>query len=278
MVSTVPVLFKILRRLTQQSENKVSENKPTQGPSNSKVISTPEKKMTKSKPTAIPSGKPVQKVVPPPIGEEAEKIYTQVMTRLEKARHPLAHFKHITCSDNTCVYCKELILNVDLTLCVGHKPCVPGRWYPHVGQTLWNQLRKKHDSGQSYTYTGKPRENAMPRLAIAQSLMCNINSVTHEVSQLSTSEAPPAEANISEIANMDTSAPEAEVTSDDDWAANVTPDAVAKALAERDKEELQRYRMLDASNQLLTTKLGAKRTGISQNLPKKRNKHSSSQH
>jgi hypothetical protein len=259
-VSTFPLLFKVLRRLTQQSENKVSENKPIQGPSTSKVDFKPEKKINKSTSPAIP----------PPSGEEAEQIYKDVISKFSKG-HPLSYFKHITCNSKSCEYCKDLFFNVDLSLCVGHKPCVPGRWYPHVGRALWTQLLKKHNSGEKYAYSKKTalRNNCMPSLAIFQSQQrLNIYSTTPDEPELVDSVTSQADANAS-CASMDTNVLEISA-SYGSWAEEVPLLKMPEALQPDERDELNRLRTLHTSMSSLS--FGAKRNRKSIGSPPKKKK------
>jgi hypothetical protein len=263
-VSTFPLLFKMLRRLTQQSENKVSENKPIQGPSTSKVCSKPEKKINKS---TLPA-------FVPPSGEEAEQIYKDVIAKFSKG-HPLSYFKHITCNSKSCEYCKDLFFNVDLSLCVGHTPCVPGRWYPHVGRALWTQLLKKHNSGQKYAYSKKTtlRTNCMPSLATFQSQQrLNIISSTPGESEPVDSVAFHAEASTS-CSSMDTNALEINA-SYGSWAEETSLLKEPKTLQPDERDELNRLRTLHTSMSSLG--FGAKRNGKSLGSPPSKKKPTSS--
>lgn len=53
--------------------------------------------------------------------------------------------KHIQCSKDNCNFCKTLYHSVNITKCVGHKPCHRSGYYPHIGHPLWCMLKNKHN-------------------------------------------------------------------------------------------------------------------------------------
>lgn len=57
--------------------------------------------------------------------------------------------KHVQCMKQNCEFCKHLFTHVNITRCDGHKNCTSIGWYPHVGTSMWNMVRKRHASGLS---------------------------------------------------------------------------------------------------------------------------------
>lgn len=161
-VLSVPILFKYLRRLTQ-ADNSKSEPKPIQG--------SIQPKTTPVNPGVSKVSKPIQTplVVKLPEGKDADLIYDQVHEKLIGGR-PFQRCKFVTCMTVGCKFCRDLFSNVTLTPCQGHKPCVPGGWYPHIGASLWKQLVRKHDSGTEYVCKARNRIGGMPALSSAKSL------------------------------------------------------------------------------------------------------------
>lgn len=82
---------------------------------------------------------------------DIKRIDKEVLHYLEMNPAPYHKTKHIACSAAKCDYCIALFKSINLTKCSGHKPCVPSKWFPHVGPSLWKMLRKSHDKGLSYT-------------------------------------------------------------------------------------------------------------------------------
>lgn len=51
---------------------------------------------------------------------------------------------HVKCVTPSCKICQCLFTNLNITKCEGHKRCSKVGWYPHVGPSLWQMIRKKH--------------------------------------------------------------------------------------------------------------------------------------
>lgn len=54
---------------------------------------------------------------------------------------------HISCVKPQCQFCMDLFQQVNISKCVGHKPCHASGHYPHVGKTLWKMIKGRHDRG-----------------------------------------------------------------------------------------------------------------------------------
>lgn len=59
----------------------------------------------------------------------------------------------VRCDFVGCKFCLGLFDSIKLTKCEGHKPCTSAGWFPHVGKTLWNALRRKHDRNTAFVDT-----------------------------------------------------------------------------------------------------------------------------
>lgn len=56
--------------------------------------------------------------------------------------------KHISCKKDLCDFCMTMFKTVNITKCVGHKPCHSTGYYPHVGTSLWQIIKRKHTLGE----------------------------------------------------------------------------------------------------------------------------------
>lgn len=69
--------------------------------------------------------------------------YSQKSNRLYNTKF----HAHISCKTDRCRFCYAMFTHVNITKCVGHKPCHRSGYFPHVGTPLWSMIRKKHTSG-----------------------------------------------------------------------------------------------------------------------------------
>jgi hypothetical protein len=258
-VAMFPLLFKILRRLsTQQHDIKVDVAVPNQGPSTSKVTSKLKKKTPKSTTSAISTEQPVRQKETPPVGLEAEEIYRVILSRLGK-KHPLSNFKHITCDSLTCSFCKDMFFATHLTKCVGHKPCVPGGWYPHVGVILWNQLKRYHDNGKEYVCNAQLREHCMPSLNCAKSQISRTTSTINEVKAIAI-ENDQAEASTDSV-SMDLSILNCDASNELPWADEAPILSAERAENLALSQEVDNLRSQLAEFQFNQSRMAPKRSG-----------------
>lgn len=76
--------------------------------------------------------------------------------------------RYVKCNSRNCEFCETMFNNLAVTQCskFGHTPCNSVGWYPHVGVSMWKQLRRQHDSGLQFipkSSVVKPGE--LPRLS-----------------------------------------------------------------------------------------------------------------
>lgn len=77
------------------------------------------------------------------LGEQ--EVREQLMQKVDEVKFSSAFHKHIKCGTPSCKFCTDLYKQVHITRCVGHSPCHPSGYYPHVGKPLWNMLKTKHN-------------------------------------------------------------------------------------------------------------------------------------
>lgn len=88
----------------------------------------------------------------PPAAVSATEQQT-IRSRLEavkltkKQLYKTPFHAHIKCEVNDCSFCVHMFNNLNITQCIGHKPCAAIGWYPHVGPVLWQMLKTKHNAG-----------------------------------------------------------------------------------------------------------------------------------
>lgn len=72
---------------------------------------------------------------------------------------------HISCTSPSCKFCNAMYRQVHITRCVGHAPCHPTGFYPHVGKPLWNMLKTKHNKTMDCKLKIRPcKKNEIPCL------------------------------------------------------------------------------------------------------------------
>jgi hypothetical protein len=162
-VLTFPLLFRVLRRLSQPDAS-IDDVKPNQRASSSSTATTVKKEKV-NKPKIPAKSRPVVSL---PVGKDADQIYADVQSKLNGG-HPFSRCKFVTCKTAACKFCRELFLSISLTPCKGHIACVPGGWYPHIGISLWQQLARKHDMGAEFICRTRHRPEGMPSLSAVQS-------------------------------------------------------------------------------------------------------------
>lgn len=111
----------------------------------SRAPDLPSKDESKSQ---APDKKPRLRGSNPP--RDTARIQQHILHYLEEHPSPYRETKHIACSAAKCDFCIALFKSINLTKCSGHKPCVPSKWFPHVGPPLWKMLKKSHDKNLSY--------------------------------------------------------------------------------------------------------------------------------
>jgi len=57
------------------------------------------------------------------------------------------YHSHISCVKPDCKFCYDLYRQINITKCIGHKPCHNSGYYPHVGKTLWKMIKGRHNRG-----------------------------------------------------------------------------------------------------------------------------------
>lgn len=74
--------------------------------------------------------------------------------------------KHIKCVQPECSFCNRLYHQVNITKCTHQPLCHPTGYYPHVGKSLWNMLKIKHNQGTTCDLKNQPcKEGQIPNLA-----------------------------------------------------------------------------------------------------------------
>lgn len=72
-----------------------------------------------------------------------------------------SYHTYIRCRSHTCKFCRSMFQHIVVTSCAEYqhdkKPCHPSMFYPHVGRSLWKQLKAKHDNGLPFEPTKKHR-------------------------------------------------------------------------------------------------------------------------
>lgn len=78
---------------------------------------------------------------------QVQRVRQQLKDHGSSAKRPFTNkfHKHIDCSQDNCKFCVKLFHSVNITKCVGHKPCHKTGFYPHIGQPLWCMLKNKHN-------------------------------------------------------------------------------------------------------------------------------------
>jgi hypothetical protein len=74
---------------------------------------------------------------------------------------------HVKCDVPKCEFCYALFTCLNITRCEGHKRCSTVGWYPHVGPSLWQMLKKKHARHEPHRLSVKPcKPNELPGLSV----------------------------------------------------------------------------------------------------------------
>lgn len=112
------------------------------------------------------------KAVPSPIAISDNDV-SNIRTKLKEVSLKRTHLfktpghQHVKCDEASCEFCKHVFNNLNITKCEGHKRCSIVGWYPHVGVSLWQMLRKKHASKVTPTLQQKPcRPHEIKALAV----------------------------------------------------------------------------------------------------------------
>lgn len=94
--------------------------------------------------------KPLNPVVPKPPVEDVLRELNHYATSSKLYTRP-GH-QYIECTRNTCYFCTAMFEHVTITPCsqYGHANCIPVGWFPHVGISMWNELRSQHDMGMRF--------------------------------------------------------------------------------------------------------------------------------
>lgn len=133
------------------------------------------KSTTKAKPSAAKKQNSLSQDKPHDVSTSAaknirERLLAVALTK--KRYYANAYHKHVKCDLDDCAFCAHLFHTVNLTRCVGHKPCVSAGWYPHVGPALWQMVRSKHASGQTCRLKPKTcKSYELPALSVHASLV-----------------------------------------------------------------------------------------------------------
>lgn len=106
---------------------------------------------------------------PIPAGVDVKTIRKRLSSLSFDKRSPYQNTAHghIVCKRSQCSFCAALFRQVNLTQCVGHKPCHATGFYPHVGTALWSMLKTKHNKGDQCKVKPKPPgQHELPALDV----------------------------------------------------------------------------------------------------------------
>lgn len=80
--------------------------------------------------------------------DDASRVRSELRKYTSKVKQPYQNrfHKHISCERKDCNFCLTMFKTVNITKCVGHKPCHKTGYYPHVGTSLWSMIKKRHTS------------------------------------------------------------------------------------------------------------------------------------
>jgi hypothetical protein len=83
-----------------------------------------------------------EQTAPPPL--DTDSIHKDVEQFYSTPRVLYSSSRVVTCRRTSCSICRHVFTHLNLTRCVGHKPCTPCGWFPHVTPMLWSGLKKVH--------------------------------------------------------------------------------------------------------------------------------------
>lgn len=140
-------------------------NQPKPQPAPTAIISsvaTTSRSASRSPPRS-PDYLPAEIQVAQPIDEVA--IKAEIRKTLMKGG-PYIKALRAACKSASCRFCSEVVHATPISRCLGHKPCTPCAWWPHVGPRLWYALKSAHDSGGRFMPRGsiKTREGQLTPL------------------------------------------------------------------------------------------------------------------
>lgn len=118
----------------------------------SEKISTDLPKRTKKS----SSPKPTAPVELPPDQVEGIRKRLRAVALTKPHLYQTPFHSHVKCNTPNCEFCKQMFVKLNITKCEGHKRCCTVGWYPHVGPSLWQMLRKRHANNSSSSVKLQP--------------------------------------------------------------------------------------------------------------------------
>lgn len=81
--------------------------------------------------------------------DQVEKIRTALKHNIPSSGlYNNSHHSHISCVKLKCAFCATMYKQVNITKCIGHKPCHDTGYYPHIGKSLWKMVKGRHNRGE----------------------------------------------------------------------------------------------------------------------------------
>lgn len=89
-------------------------------------------------------------------GVDTCTIRRELSNFLESSKGPYVKHLSSACTRTECIFCRDAVRHVAVSRCVGHKLCHASGWYPHIGQMLWQILKRRHNKGLSFVPRSEP--------------------------------------------------------------------------------------------------------------------------
>lgn len=112
--------------------------RPESSSSTVQNASVPEQVPLRRKKDKTPAHHVSNRVVPPTTTVHGEM--RALHTAQNHSKKPLfqgSNCAAAACERVGCTTCESLFVSLFPTPCVGHSPCLPSGWFPHVGEVLW---------------------------------------------------------------------------------------------------------------------------------------------